>query len=72
VYIDDVLIQPADASRALHWINTADETALRASGIYARGVNLILQKRPFPSLEAFAATPYIGKKSVESAIAASR
>ncbi len=72
IYIDELYIAPEDATRALRWVNGADEAALRASGIYARGVNLILEKRPFASLEAFAATPYIGKKSVEAAIKASR
>ena len=72
VYIDDLLIQPAQAAKALKWINSADEATLRASGIYARGVNVILQHRPFATIEAFAATPYIGKKSVEAALNATK
>ncbi len=72
IYIDELYVAPENATRALKWVNSADEAALRASGIYGRGVNLILEKRPFASLEAFAATPYIGKKSVEAAIKASR
>lgn len=72
IYIDELYVAPEDATRALKWVNSADEAALRASGIYGRGVILILEKRPFASIEAFAATPYIGKKSVEAAIKAAR
>lgn len=70
ISIDGVVISADQARRTLAWVNTADKAALTAAGIYPRGVNIILAQRPFASLQAMAATPYIGQKSVASAVAA--
>ena len=52
-------------------VNTADEDSLRRAGIYGRGVNIILEKRPFADIQSFGDTPYIGEKSIRSALEAS-
>lgn len=65
VVADDVRFTPAQAAAALAWINEADAETLRASGVAARQVNIILDGRPFADLAAFAQTPYIGTKTLE-------
>ena len=70
VIIDDVQLTGSQAAALLIWVNTADEDALRAAGIYTRGVNIIVEKRPFASIHEFSDTPYIGRKTIESALAA--
>ena len=64
---DGVSMTPAEAARTLAWVNDSDEATLRASGVYGRGVNIILDGRPFATIEAFVATPYIGEKTVRAA-----
>jgi len=61
-----VVFDDAHAARALEFINTADDGALRRAGVYGRGVNIILDNRPFSDLESFGAVPYIGTKTVEA------
>ena len=56
----------AQAERALDFLNSADESALRKAGVYGRGVNIVLKGRPFADLQAFANTPYIGEKTVQA------
>jgi eukaryotic-like serine/threonine-protein kinase len=70
VIIDDVQLTGPQAAALLNWVNTADEETLRSAGIYTRGVNIIVEKRPFADIHAFADTPYIGRKTIESALAA--
>ena len=70
--VDGVAFDPAHAERALAWLNSAEEAEIRAAGVYGRGVGIILDQRPFASLEAFGATPYVGEKTVAAVAAASR
>lgn len=71
-YVDGVSFDADHASRALIWLNSADEAAVRASGVYGRGVTIVLEQRPFASIEAFGATPYVGEKTVQAVAEASR
>ena len=64
VVADGVSFTPPQARRTLALINAADKDALLRAGVAPRQANLILDKRPFASIEAFAATPYIGEKTV--------
>jgi hypothetical protein len=64
--VDEVPFTAAHAAKTLAWVNAAEPDALRAAGVYDRGVDLILAERPFPSLEAFGATKGIGTKTVEA------
>ncbi|HJN75428.1 MAG TPA: serine/threonine-protein kinase [Myxococcota bacterium] len=64
---DGVQMTREQAARTLAWVNEADEQALRAGGVYGRGANIILEARPFATIEAFVATPYIGEKTVRAA-----
>ena len=64
--VDGVYFDAEQAVRALEFINTADEPALRAAGVYGRGVNIILSQRPFDSLKTFGTTPQIGEKTVQA------
>ncbi len=70
--IDGVWVEAATEGRVLAWVNRASESELKAAGIYTRGVNIILEKRPFSSLESFAQTPYLGTKSLQAAVDAVR
>ena len=70
VRVDDVTLSGAEAAASLRFVNSADEAALRAAGIAGRQVNIILEKRPFSDLPAFASTPFIGRKTVEAVAAA--
>jgi eukaryotic-like serine/threonine-protein kinase len=72
VVADGVYLSGAEAARALAWVNAADEAALRAAGVAGRQVNIILAQRPFADFGAVAATPFIGKKTVEAIVAAAR
>lgn len=72
VVVDGVTFDGAHAARALIWLNSADEQAVRAAGVYGRGVSIILEQRPFPSVEAFGATPFIGEKTVAAVADATR
>ena len=66
--IDAVWVEAAIEGRVLAWVNRASESELKAAGIYARGINIILEKRPFSSLDSFAQTPYLGTKSLQAAV----
>lgn len=66
VVVDGVFFSAAQVPRALAFVNEADEEALRRAGVYGRGVNVILERRPFASLQAFGDTPQIGIKTVEA------
>lgn len=70
--VDGVSFDAEHAARALAWVNTADEAAVRAAGVYGRGVSIILEQRPFASIEAFGATPYVGEKTVQAVANATR
>jgi hypothetical protein len=70
--VDGVSFDAAHAARALEFINTATPDTLAQAGVYERGVGLILQKRPFSSMEAFGETSGIGGKTVEAVAEATR
>jgi hypothetical protein len=63
---DEVPFTPAQADRTLTFVNTATDAQLRDAGVYDKGVTIILTKRPFASMDAFAATYQIGTKTVEA------
>ncbi len=67
ITVDKVSFTPEEASRTLAWINGASERDLRNAGIYSLGITNILQQRPYPSIEVFAATHYVGTASVQAA-----
>ncbi len=64
---DGVVMDADQAARALKFLNTASEAELRAAGVYGRGVSVVLEHRPFASLQAAADTPYIGEKTLLAA-----
>lgn len=64
VVVDSVAFSTAEAAATVRFLNSASEDALRSAGIAGRQVNIILGERPFASVEAFAATHYIGPKTV--------
>lgn len=64
---DGVYMTAQQAEQALTFVNSATEAQLRGAGVAGRQVNIILDKRPFESMDAFAATPYIGPKTVQAA-----
>ena len=68
VVFDDVAMSPEDARAAVAWINGATPEQLEAAGVYRRGVEVVLENRPFADMEAFAATRMIGTKTVEAAL----
>ncbi|MEZ4321337.1 MAG: protein kinase [Myxococcota bacterium] len=70
--VDDVGFTAAEAARALEWVNGADADALKAAGVYLKGVEVILANRPFASMEAFGETKGIGTKTVEAVLRASK
>ena len=51
-------------------MNAATEQDLRDAGVYNRGVTVILDNRPFASMDAFGATPYVGEATVKAVAAA--
>ena len=61
---DGVYFTEAEAAAALRLLNEGTEDELREVGIAGRQVNIILEKRPFASVEAFADTFYIGPMTV--------
>jgi eukaryotic-like serine/threonine-protein kinase len=65
VVADGVSFTAGEASVAIGLLNDSDEAALRALGISGQQLNIVLEHRPFASLTAFAATPYIGEKTVQ-------
>lgn len=72
IVADSVSFTAAEAAAAVSFANTASEDALRAAGIAGRQVNIILENRPYSSIEAFAQTYYIGPKTVQAIKDASR
>ena len=44
----------------------AAQAEIRASGVYGRGVNVILDNRPFATLTAFGNTAQIGEKTMQA------
>jgi DNA uptake protein ComE-like DNA-binding protein len=66
VVADGVSFTPPQARRTLALINAADKDGLLRAGVAPRQANLILDKRPFSSIEDFAATPYVGEKTVSA------
>jgi serine/threonine-protein kinase len=64
--VDDVSFTADEAAATLAFANEADAAALRKAGVYVRGVSVVLDNRPFESLEALAATRGIGQKTMES------
>ena len=70
VVADGVAFPGAHASRALAWLNTASHAELLAAGVAARQAGIVEAGRPFGSLQAFATTPQIGEKTVQSIYAA--
>ncbi|MCP4805465.1 MAG: serine/threonine protein kinase [Proteobacteria bacterium] len=65
---DGVWMTPSQAAATLAFVNTADEAGLKEAGVYGRGVGLILENRPFASMDEFADTAYIGDKTVAAAL----
>jgi len=65
VVADDVRFSSAQAAATLALVNEGDEDTLRAAGVAPRQVGIILAGRPFSDLGAFAATPWIGQKTLE-------
>ncbi|MBT3221417.1 MAG: hypothetical protein HN348_20220, partial [Proteobacteria bacterium] len=47
-------------------VNSASEEELVKAGVVSRSIGIILDKRPFGTMQAFANTPYIGQKTVEA------
>ena len=72
VAVDGVVFDKAHAERALSFINTAAPDALANAGVYERGVGIILQRRPFPSMAAFGEASGIGLKTVQAVADATR
>ncbi len=72
VTADGVRFTAAEAAAAVAFLNTASESQLRAAGIAGRQVTIILDSRPFASIQAFAETYYIGEKTVEAVRHAAR
>jgi serine/threonine-protein kinase len=70
VVADGVVFTGEQAARALSWLNKASHTDLLRAGIAPRQVSLVEGGRPFASLEAFAATPQIGEKTLQSVLSA--
>ncbi len=68
ILVDEVRFSAEQAEAALRWLNSADSDSLRASGIAPRQANIILDGRPFESVQAFGDTPYIGTKTVQSVL----
>lgn len=68
--VDDVAFTPSQAEAALRFANTATPEQLTAAGIYERGVEILVAKRPFDSLEAVGATYGVGQKTMQSLRAA--
>ena len=66
IRVDDVVMTPQTAAASLQFVNTASYEDLAAAGVYRRGISVILDNRPFASMEAFAATPMIGTKTVQA------
>ena len=67
VTADEVVFTVQEAQRALEFVNTAYRDELIDAGIAGRQANIILDKRPWETIEAWAATPYIGPKTVQAA-----
>jgi hypothetical protein len=68
VSYDDVVMTPADAAAAVAWVNRATPEELAAAGVYRRGVEVVLENRPFADMKTFAATRMVGTKTVEAAL----
>ena len=66
VVVDSVSFTPAEAAATLTFANEADAAVLRKAGIYNRGVSIVLDNRPFGSLQALGETRGIGEKTMES------
>ena len=47
--------------------STYSRSRFLAAGVAPRQVTIILEQRPFADMVAFAATPFIGEKTVEAA-----
>jgi len=67
VTVDQVSFTADEARRTLDWVNSASEKQLKQAGVYTLGVANVLAQRPYATLEVFAATHYIGTKSVQAA-----
>ena len=67
VTADDVVFTVQEAQRTLEFVNTAYREELIDAGIAGRQANIILDKRPWETIEAWADTPYIGPKTVQAA-----
>lgn len=71
VNVDGVFMRADQARGVLHWVNTASEDELRSAGIYGRGVNALVEGRPFASIEALGASPGVGEKTLRAALSGS-
>jgi len=66
VRADGVSFSAAEAARAVVFLNNASKSELTAAGMAGRQANIVIDKRPWASVEAFASTPFIGEKTVEA------
>jgi hypothetical protein len=69
---DGVPFDPAEAAAALKLLNSGSKEDLLATGMAPRQVAIVLEKRPFADVVAFADTPFIGEKSVTAVRDAAR
>ena len=62
---DGVTFTPAEASKTLKMVNTVSQQELHDGvGLTTTQVNNLLSKRPYSTMDALAATPYIGTASM--------
>lgn len=66
VTADGVRFSAAEAARAVTFLNEADKMELLGAGMAARQANIVIEKRPWTDVASFAATPYVGQKTLEA------
>ena len=77
LFLADMACKAGRQEAAFHRPNSGEEEsrdpdqALRAAGVAPRQANILLDRRPFADLGGVAATPFIGRKTMESLKAAS-
>ncbi len=66
VVADGVQFSGSQATQAVSFLNSASKDQLLSAGMAARQANIVIDKRPWSDVSTFAATPYIGAKTVEA------
>ena len=61
---DQYVVPGPTSEMVLRFVNEASEDQLRRAGVYPRGVDVIVEGRPFPTLAALDAAPGIGAKTL--------